>query len=457
MIPSIPRGTRDFSPAEISCRNFIISTVADVFRLSGYQPIETPAMENTETLTGKYGEEGDRLIFRVLNSGDFLKDADREKLNAADAAALLPSISGKALRYDLTVPFARYVVMHRNDITFPFRRYQMQPVWRADRPQKGRYREFWQCDADIIGTSSLLSEAELIGMVDDVFSRLGMEVVIKINNRKILSGIAASLGVKEKSFTAFVTALDKIEKTGYENAVKEMIERNIFSRPVKENELTEFLREMPQRSPDKIRELSPEAAKGVEEIETIYSFFEGDKMKSSTVLRDYTLARGLDYYTGTIIEVKPAAHTSGSSICGGGRYDDLTGIFGVPGLPGVGISFGIDRIYDVMKEMNLFERKGLQVPVSRLMFAHFGEAERKYAFRLSSEIRGAGISAEVYPDICKIKKQMEYAGKKGIPFVAVIGEDEMKSGMITLREMSTGEQCKLPPGDLSVKLKGEKH
>ncbi len=435
--PSIPKGTRDFSPSEMVRREYIFSNIRDVFRLFGFQPLETPSMENLTTLTGKYGDEGDQLIFKILNSGNYLDGVDQSLMS--DAKKLAPKIAEKALRYDLTVPFARYVVMNQHAITFPFKRYQIQPVWRADRPQKGRYREFYQCDADIIGSTSLLNEVELVQIFDEVFTRLNLPAVIKINNRKILAAIAEVIGMKD-NFIAFTVAIDKLDKIGTDGVIKELAEKG-FSEDSLSNvrPLLSFNGTTDEKL-DLISRLigsNVTGAKGLEELRFIFD--RSKKQKKCRLELDITLARGLNYYTGTIFEVKADAGTLTSSICGGGRYDDLTGIFGLPNISGVGISFGADRIYDVLQELDLFPAEISSS--TRILFVNFGEAEQEHCFNLVSLLRENGIPSELFPDAgAKMKKQMSYADAKKIPFVALIGSDEMEKNLITLKNMSSGEQ-----------------
>ncbi len=439
--PSIPKGTRDFSPAEMAGRNYIFDTIKRVFEKYGYSPIETPAMENLSTLLGKYGEEGDKLLFKVLNSGNYLSEIADDDLRDPDPGKLSFKICEKGLRYDLTVPFARYIVQNRNEVTFPFKRYQIQPVWRADRPQKGRYREFYQCDADVIGSNSLLNEVELIQIMDEVFSALGIKNIIKINDRKILSGIAETIEQSDK-ITDITIAIDKIEKTGIDQVNKELEQKGLKKSDI------EFIGGIITYKGDnnkKIAELksllskSPAALKGLEEIETILDYLRNIKLNSELKI-DLTLARGLDYYTGIILEVEASDMEIGS-ICGGGRYDDLTGIFGLPDVSGVGISFGAERIYDVMNKLNLFP-KDTAYSV-RLMFVNFGKSEEKYCLGLLTKVRSRGISSEIYPEQAKLKKQMSYANNKAIPFVALVGESEIKENKITVKNMETGEQSKM--------------
>ncbi len=439
--PSIPKGTRDFSPFEMIRRNYIFDTIIRVFQLFGYQPIETPAMENLSSLMGKSGEESDRLLFKVLNSGNYLSRVDENEIKEGNINNLTKKISEKGLRYDLTVPFARYVVQHRNDITFPFKRYQAQAVWRADRPQKGRYREFYQCDVDVIGSDSLLNEVELIQIAENVFSDLGIEVIIKINNRKILSGIAQIIGEHEK-LTDITVAIDKLEKIGLENVNKELMSKGVGRNAI---ELLQPIILLSGTNNEKLHKItailhsSPIGLKGIEEVAFVL-----DKMNkleiNASIDFDLTLARGLSYYTGAIIEVK-AKNISFGSICGGGRYDDLTGIFGLPDVSGVGISFGADRIYDVLLEENLFPVDVQSTTM--VMFANFGKKEEAYCLPLVSQLRKSGINTELYPDPAKLKKQMNYANKKNIPYVILIGEEEVNSNTMTIKNMNTGEQNRI--------------
>ena len=442
--PSIPKGTRDFSPQEMLRRKYIFSTIEKVFQKYGFLPLETPAMENLETLTGKYGEEGDRLIFKILNSGDAwdgVSDNVKDKLKAGEpvpAGRLASELAGKALRYDLTVPFARYVVQHQNEITFPFKRYQIQPVWRADRPQKGRYREFVQCDADVIGSTSLLNEVELVMLMDDVFTVLGLPVVVKVNNRKVLSGIATISGQPEK-VVDMVTAIDKLDKIGREKVEEEMRNKGITDEAIARiAPLFALSGSWTEQRPrlEQWLAASETAQEGLRDLVSVFATV-GD-MKSARLEFDPTLARGLDYYTGAIFEVKAAEGTMPGSICGGGRYDDLTGIFGLKNMSGVGISFGADRIYDVLLETNKFPAE--LGSSTRLLFANFGEAEAMHCLKLLRTVREAGIAAELYPDAVKMAKQFKYADDKGILFVAIIGDNEMKQGLITVKDMKTGEQ-----------------
>ncbi len=436
--PSIPKGTRDFSPIETARRNYIFNTIRSVFRLYGFKPIETPAMENLSTLMGKYGDEGDKLLFKILNSGDFLKGADRQLLDENNYARLTSQICEKGLRYDLTVPFARYVVMHRNELQFPFKRFQIQPVWRADRPQKGRYREFYQCDADIIGSDSLINEIELLQLIDDVFSRLKINIIIKLNNRKVLAGIAELIGAPEKIIDITV-AIDKIDKIGLDNVNAELRERGLSDEAIAT--LTPILcisGTLPERL-DQLTKLlasSETGMKGIEELRTVIDGTEALGLKAELDL-DVSLARGLNYYTGTIIEVK-AADVAIGSISGGGRYDNLTGVFGMPGVSGVGISFGADRIYDVLNTLNLYPEDTMRS--TTVLFTNFGPAEAACAMKMIKEMRAAGIAAEIYPDAAKMKKQMGYANDNAVPYVAIIGETEMQQNAMTLKNMTTGEQ-----------------
>ncbi|HEY4800091.1 MAG TPA: histidine--tRNA ligase [Bacteroidia bacterium] len=466
MKPSIPKGTRDFSPVEMVKRNYIFKTIREVFEKYGYQPIETPAMENIETLTGKYGDEGDQLLFKILNSRQF-EAKNKEDLKKEYEKSLEKNINSsllteRALRYDLTVPFARYVVQHQNEITFPFKRYQIQPVWRADKPQKGRYREFYQCDADVIGSDSLLNEVEIVQMINDVYSRLGISVTIKINNRKILSGIAKYLGVKDDYFMDFVIAIDKIDKIGFEAVAKEINEKGMID-SLKAQETTDvnvlsYFKDALGKNPTQMKSYFSThgveiGAKGAEELEFIFSAIANLKSQISNLAVDYSLARGLNYYTGAIFEVK-ANDVQIGSICGGGRYDDLTGIFGLPNVSGVGISFGIDRIFDVMNELKLFDNIGLTASITKVLLVHFGEEERTYCIGVASQLRAAGINTEIYPDVTKkIAKQFDYANKKQILFVIVVGGDEMRSGELALKNMSSGEQMKMKVEQIISKLK----
>ena len=449
--PSIPKGTRDFSPIEMAKRNYIFNTIKEVFLLYGFQQIETPAMENLSTLMGKYGEEGDKLLFKMLNSGDYLKNAPAEMLEQHDYIHLIPKISEKGLRYDLTVPFARYVVMHRNDIQFPFKRYQIQPVWRADRPQKGRYREFYQCDADVVGSDSLMNEIELVGMIDEVFKRFGINVIIKINNRKVLSGIAEVIGAPDK-IVDITVAIDKIDKIGLENVNAELLEKGLSQDAV---DALQPLLTLSGSNEEKLATLSTLLAssevgmKGVEELRYVLSNSEAQQPKGIVEL-DVSLARGLNYYTGTIIEVK-AKDVAIGSITGGGRYDNLTGVFGMPGTSGVGISFGADRIYDVLNTLELYPKDTLAS--TKVLFVNFGEKEGAQSLQYVMKLRANGIPAEIYPDSTKMKKQMSYANDKNVAYVAMVGETEMANGTIALKCMETGEQENLTIDEVISKLK----
>jgi histidyl-tRNA synthetase len=434
----IPKGTRDFSPAEMVRRNYIFDTIRSVFQLYGYQPIETPSMENLTTLLGKYGVEGDKLIFKILNSGNFLENID---ITDKSAAKLSSEICEKGLRYDLTVPFARYVVQHRNEITFPFKRYQIQPVWRADRPQKGRYREFFQCDVDVIGSKSLINELELIQIIDEVFKRLKIDITIKINNRKILTGIAELIGEADK-VTDITVAIDKLDKIGIEKVNEELRSKGLSDKAI--NDIQPIIN-LQGTNPEKLNKLntifadSNSGKKGVDELFSVMSYLNDIKLNAAFEV-DLTLARGLNYYTGAIFEVK-ANNISIGSICGGGRYDDLTGIFGMPDVSGVGVSFGADRIYDVLNELNMFP-ESVQA-TSKVLFVNFGGNEEKYSLKLLSELRLKNIPSEIFPDVAKMKKQFDFANDKNIPYVAVIGQDEMQKQEVNLKNMSTGEQNKL--------------
>lgn len=449
--PSIPKGTRDFSPIEMAKRNYIFNTIKEVFLLYGFQQIETPAMENLSTLMGKYGEEGDKLLFKMLNSGDYLKNAPAEMLVQHDYIHLIPKISEKGLRYDLTVPFARYVVMHRNDIQFPFKRYQIQPVWRADRPQKGRYREFYQCDADVVGSDSLMNEIELVGMIDEVFKRFGINVIIKINNRKVLSGIAEVIGAPDK-IVDITVAIDKIDKIGLENVNAELLEKGLSQDAV---DALQPLLTLSGSNEEKLATLSTLLAssevgmKGVKELRYVLTNSEAQQPKGVVEL-DVSLARGLNYYTGTIIEVKAKDVTIGS-ITGGGRYDNLTGVFGMPGTSGVGISFGADRIYDVLNTLELYPKDTLAS--TKVLFVNFGEKEGAQSLQYVMKLRANGIPSEIYPDSTKMKKQMNYANDKNVAYVAMVGETEMANGTIALKCMETGEQENLTIDEVISKLK----
>ena len=452
--PSIPKGTRDFSPTEMAKRNFIFDTVKSVFKLYGFQQIETPAMENLSTLMGKYGEEGDKLLFKILNSGDYLSSVKPEELIQQNSVKLTTKISEKGLRYDLTVPFARYVVQYQNDITFPFRRYQIQPVWRADRPQKGRYREFYQCDVDIIGSDSLLNEVELVQIVDAIYRNLGINVVLKINNRKILAGIAGTIGEADR-IVDITVAIDKLDKIGLEKVNEELLQKGVSQDAIVK---LQPILQLSGNNEEKLNQIekvigqSGIGMKGVAEMRTIFGYL--DKMHLDTEIElDLTLARGLNYYTGAIFEVKSKDVQIGS-ITGGGRYDDLTGIFGLPGVSGVGISFGADRIYDVMSQLDLFPQEA--IATTQVMFVNFGEKEEQYCLPLLSRLRAAGISSEIFPDAGKMKKQMIYANRKGVKFVALAGESEIDKGMINLKNMETGDQQLIKTEDLIEVLMRQK-
>lgn len=443
--PTIVKGTRDFSPMEMSKRNYIFNTIKDVYSLYGFQQIETPALETLQTLMGKYGEEGDKLLFKVLNSGDFLRKVDDKELVERNTLKLASQLCEKGLRYDLTVPFARYVVMHHDELQFPFKRYQIQPVWRADRPQKGRYREFYQCDADVVGSDSLLNEVELMQIVDEVFQRFGVRVIIKINNRKILSGIAEMIGAADK-IVDITVAIDKLDKIGLENVNEELANAGISPDAIDKLQPIISLQGTNDEKLNVIKNVlkdSQVGLKGVEEVAYILDVLKSMQLHNEIEL-DLTLARGLNYYTGAIFEVK-AKDVSIGSITGGGRYDNLTGIFGKPGLSGVGISFGADRIYDVLNALDLYPKETINS--TQILFINFGEKETAYCLPLVNEARSHGISAEMYPDAVKMKKQMSYANAKQIAFVAMAGENEMKENKITLKNMETGEQMLVPISD----------
>jgi len=448
---SIPKGTRDFSPVEMSRRNFIFDTIRTVFQNYGYQPIETPAMENLSTLMGKYGEEGDRLLFKILNSGDFLNGLDEKELAEKNSNKITNSISEKGLRYDLTVPFARYVVQHRNEITFPFKRYQIQPVWRADRPQKGRYREFYQCDVDVIGSDSLLNEVELIRVIDAIFQKLNIKIVIKLNNRKVLSGIAEMMDSPEL-LTDITTAMDKLDKIGEEKVFEELQQRGLEKETIEKLKPILSLKgnnEQKLASLKNILDETEDGKRGIEELQTVLELLSGLALKANVEL-DQSLARGLNYYTGAIIEVK-AAEVNIGSICGGGRYDNLTGVFGLPGVSGVGVSFGADRIYDVMNELNLFPEQ-VQQSV-QVLLVNFGDKEAAFSLKIMERMQTVGISAELYPDADKMKKQMKYADQKGVKYVMLIGEHEMETGQFTLKNMQSGEQITADLEELIFEIK----
>ena len=448
--PSIPKGTRDFSPVEMSKRNYIFNTIKSVYELYGFKQIETPAMETLQTLLGKYGEEGDKLLFKVLNSGDYLNKIDRAELEEANALRLSTKICEKGLRYDLTVPFARFVVMHREELQMPFKRYQIQPVWRADRPQKGRYREFYQCDADIVGSDSLLNEVELMQIIDTVFSRFGIRVQIKINNRKLLTGIAEYIGEADK-IVDITVAIDKLDKIGLDQVNAELAANGLSEEAIAKLQPIILLSGTTEEKLQKMAELlsaSEMGMKGIEETRFIFNVLEQAGLKNELQL-DLTLARGLNYYTGAIFEVK-ALDVQIGSITGGGRYDNLTGIFGMPGLSGVGISFGADRIYDVLNTLDLYPQD--TTTGTRLLFVNFGEAETAYCMPVAAEARRRGIATEIYPDKVKMKKQMAYANANAIPFVAMAGEDEINKGIFALKDMNTGEQLQLTAEEMLTHL-----
>lgn len=450
--PSIPKGTRDFSPVEMAKRNYIFNTIREVFYLYGFQQIETPSMENLSTLMGKYGEEGDKLLFKIQNSGDYFSGLTDEELLSRNAAKLASKFCEKGLRYDLTVPFARYVVMHRDEITFPFKRFQIQPVWRADRPQKGRYREFYQCDADVVGSNSLLNEVELVQMIDAVFQKFGIRVSIKINNRKILTGIAEIIGEADK-IVDITVAIDKLDKIGLDNVNAELASKGIPQEAIDKLQPIILLSGSNEEKIATLKNVltaSETGLKGVEESEFILKTIAGLGIQSEVEL-DLTLARGLNYYTGAIFEVK-ALDVQIGSISGGGRYDNLTGVFGMEGMSGVGISFGADRIYDVLNQLNLYPKEA--VNGTQLLFVNFGEAEAAYVLPVLAQVRAAGIRAEIYPDAAKMKKQMSYANAKMVPFVAIVGENEMKEGKVMLKNMTSGEQSLVTPDELVAAING---
>ena len=456
--PSIPKGTRDFSPAEMACRNYIFDTVKSIFKKYGYAPLETPAMENLTTLLGKYGDEGDKLLFKILNSGEAFAGVDAEELSHSNALSL--KVCEKGLRYDLTVPFARYVVQHQNEITFPFKRFQIQPVWRADRPQKGRYREFYQCDVDVIGSQSQINELELVQIADEVFRKLDINVCIKINNRKVLQGLAEIIGHPDK-LVDITVAIDKIDKIGLQAVKEELAERGIDSDGIA---ILEPILQMQGTNREKLSAIrtvlagssttsgcstaSEVGLKGVDELEELFNYIESASIKQKVEI-DLSLARGLNYYTGAIFEVKALDFQIGS-ICGGGRYDNLTGIFGLPNISGVGISFGADRIYDVLKGLDKFPKDAIEG--TKLLFSNMGSTETAYALPIAAQLRSQGISCEIYPDNTKLKKQFDYATKKGIRYFAIIGEDEIKAGEVTLKDLTTGTQQRVPKEELSSLL-----
>ncbi len=448
MKPSIPKGTRDFSPAEMAKRNYIFDTIRDVFRLYGYNPIETPAMENLSTLMGKYGEEGDKLLFKILNSGDFLRGADMKLIEEGNCPRLAPQLCEKGLRYDLTVPFARYVVQHRAELQLPFKRFQIQPVWRADRPQKGRYREFYQCDADVVGSNSLLNEVELLQLIDEVFRRLKIRIILKLNNRKVLAGIAELISAPDR-LVDITVAIDKIDKVGIENVNAELIERGLSQEAVDKLQPILAIGGSLSERLARLEELlagSETGSLGVRELREVTEGVNALGLDAELDL-DVSLARGLNYYTGTIIEVK-AKDVAIGSITGGGRYDNLTGVFGMPGLSGVGISFGADRIYDVLNTLDLYPADTRTA--TQVMFVNFGAAEAAASLRMIKELRAAGVACEIYPDAAKMKKQMAYANATAVPYVAMVGENEMAEGKMALKNMATGEQVTVTPAEAAA-------
>lgn len=449
--PSIPKGTRDFSPIEMARRNYIFDTIRDVFRLYGYRQIETPAMENLSTLMGKYGEEGDKLLFKILNSGDYVKDVDMTMLQNGDLNRVAAQLCEKGLRYDLTVPFARYVVQHRNEITFPFKRFQIQPVWRADRPQKGRYREFYQCDADVVGSDSLVNEIELLSMIDEVFRRLKINIEIKLNNRKVLAGIAEYIGAPEKIIDITV-AIDKIDKIGLDAVKEELTERGLSVDAVEKLTPVLLIDGSTEQRIEKLAEIIGNTESGRLGIDELKIVFDGVKKAGieARITLDVSLARGLNYYTGTIIEVK-ALDVEIGSITGGGRYDNLTGIFGLKDVSGVGISFGADRIYDVLNTLDLYPENTLSAV--EVMFTNMGENEATVSMKMLREIRRAGIAAEIYPDESKMQKQMKYADTLGVKYVAIVGETEAANGTLTLKNMTTGDQQTVTPDEAIAIIK----
>ncbi len=446
MKPGIPKGTRDFNPDQVNKRNYIFDTIKKVFIKYGYQPIETPTMENLSTLTGKYGDEGDQLLFKVLNNGDFLGKADIMALDTRDSNKLIPSISKRGLRYDLTVPFARYVVMYQNDISFPFKRYQIQPVWRADRPQKGRYQEFYQCDVDVVGSDSLVYEAELTQIYDEVFNELKLPVLIKVNNRKILAGIAEVAGISER-FAAMTVAIDKLDKIGLEGVKKELANRRISDEAIQQIVNILEVKNLEDLKP--LLETSETGRKGIAELEEVFQYLD-DYQAANEITFDITLARGLNYYTGCIFEVS-AKDVEMGSIGGGGRYDDLTGVFGLKDVSGVGVSFGAERIYDVMEELGLFPQD--DAVNLKLLFLSFDEKSFLYAWKQLVKVRAAGINAEIYPEPVKMKKQMKYANSREVQYVSIVGSQEMESGQLSLKDMATGEQEMMTIDEIIEKLK----
>lgn len=445
--PSIPKGTRDFSPVEMARRNYIFNTIREVFYLYGFQQIETPSMENLSTLMGKYGDEGDKLLFKIQNSGDYFRSLTDEELLSRNSAKLACKFCEKGLRYDLTVPFARYVVMHRDEIAFPFKRFQIQPVWRADRPQKGRYREFYQCDADVVGSDSLLNEVELIQMIDTVFQKFGVRVSIKMNNRKILSGLAEMIGQADK-IVDITVAIDKLDKIGLENVNAELAEKGIPSASIEKLQPVIMLSGTNEEKLQALKSILSDTEtglKGIEECEFILDRVKNMGGTKNGLELDLTLARGLNYYTGAIFEVK-ALDVEIGSISGGGRYDNLTGVFGMPGVSGVGISFGADRIYDVLNQLDLYPREA--VNSTKLLFVNFGEAEAAFSMQVLMQARKAGINAELFPECTKMKKQMAYANAKQVPYVAIVGESELQEQKLTLKDMNSGEQKLVTPSEL---------
>ncbi|MBE6226361.1 MAG: histidine--tRNA ligase [Bacteroidales bacterium] len=437
--PSIPKGTRDFGPAEMAGRNYIFDTIRSVFKKYGFNPLETPAMENLSTLLGKYGDEGDKLLFKVLNSGDAFAKVEPEMLQNSNSLSL--KVCEKGLRYDLTVPFARFVVQHQNELTFPFKRYQIQPVWRADRPQKGRYREFYQCDVDVIGSKSLINELELVQIVDEVFAKFGVNVCIKINNRKVLSGLSEIIGHPDK-LVDITVAIDKIDKIGLDAVKAELRERGIDEQGINTIEPVLLLQGTSTEKISKMKEIlasSETGMKGIAELEELFGLIETAGIRQEVEI-DLSLARGLNYYTGAIFEVKAKDFAIGS-ICGGGRYDDLTGIFGLPNMSGVGISFGADRIYDVLQGLEKFPKDAIES--TKILFSNMGDAEVKYSLPVIAKLRTEGINCEIYPDNTKLKKQFDYATKKGIPYFAIVGEEEISEGAVNVKNLETGEQTKL--------------
>lgn len=441
--PTIPSGTRDFGPVQVRRRNYIFDTIREVFVRYGYQPIETPAMEQLATLTGKYGEEGDKLLFKILNSGDYLKDAPEELLQNRESNKLVASLAEKGLRYDLTVPFARFVVMRQHEITLPFKRYQIQPVWRADRPQKGRYREFFQCDADVVGSGSLMYEAELMQIFDEVFSRLNLRVNIRINNRKILAGMAEAAGIPESLLTDMTVAIDKLDKIGMEGVTAELAGRGISAQSVEK--IAGMLQEKDRSAWRQLLADSPTGQTGLDELDDLSTYLTPASGLQNQLTFDPTLARGLNYYTGCIFEVEALDFKMGS-IASGGRYDNLTGIFGLPGVSGVGISFGADRIYDLLEQGELFPA-GLAEEV-KILLAALDDATHRYAFQCLTALRRAGIAAELYPEPAKLKKPFKYADDRRIPFVAVVGSEEMETGLLAVKNLASGEQTKQSTEDL---------